>query len=76
MTYEELSEKLIANSFYPALVSRLKSKSKVVEGLQVDSPSLLKDERKKKLEEIVGKNFKVSWQGNGESNEHFLIQKI
>ncbi len=75
MTYEDLRLKLNDNHFYPALLTRVKNKSKVVEGLQVDSPPILKDERQKRLEDIVGEDFSVKWQGNGEINQHFLIQK-
>lgn len=74
MTYEALSEKLTEYFFYPALVTRVKNKSKVVEGLQIDCPPILKMGRQQRLEELVGDEFTVKWQGNGEINQHFLIQ--
>lgn len=73
--YEEIRSILVNNSFYPALAVRVKNKMKMIEGLQVDSPPVLKDEREKRLKEIVGDDYSVTWMGNGESNNHFLIKK-
>ena len=72
MNYDELITHLQNNHFYPAKVMRVKNKSKVMEGFQIDSPSLLKDERQKRLEDIVGQDFRVDWMPN---ESHFIIKK-
>lgn len=73
--YDDLIRKLNDNHFYPAKVMEQKNKSKVEAGLHVDSPPILRDERKKRLEEIVGEDYTVNWVGNGEKNQYFLIKK-
>lgn len=73
--YEEIRSVLIQNGFYPALASRVKNKSKIIEGLQIDSPPILRDERGEKIRKIVGEEYVVTWMGNGETNNHFLIKK-
>jgi hypothetical protein len=75
MNYDELAEKLRNNHFYPSIETRVKNKSKTVEGLHVDSPPILRDERKKRLEDIVGEDYSVKWVGDGEKNQYFLIKK-
>lgn len=73
--YDDLAEKLRNNHFYPSTEVRVKNKSKIVEGLHVDSPPILRDERGAKIREIVGEGYIVTWMGNGESNNYFLIKK-
>lgn len=72
MTYEELRLKMNDNHFYPALITKVKNKSKVTEGLQIDSPPILRDDREKRIKEVVGEDFSVDWIPNG---NYFIIKK-
>lgn len=73
MEYEEIAAKLRTGGFYPALAIRIKNKSKITEGLRIDSPPILKDDRGEKIRKIVGEDGIVTWIGN--ENNYFLIQK-
>lgn len=73
MNYDDVIKLLNAAHFYPSIEVRVKNKSKVTEGLRVDSPPILKDDREKRLKEIVGDEFTVDWLGN--DNNYFLIKK-
>lgn len=72
MTYEDLRLKLNDNHFYPALITRVKNKSKAIEGLQIDGPPILADDRGKRIKEIVGEGFSVDWIS---AHKHFIIKK-
>jgi hypothetical protein len=70
--YEDIAKHLQNNHFYPALRTRVKQKTKIVEGLQVDCPPILKDDREKRLKEVVGDDYSVGWIPN---DNYFLIEK-
>ena len=72
--YDDLITKLNLNHFYPSIETRVKNKSKVVEGLHIDSPSILRNDRQKRLEEICGEEYSVNWMSNGEKDQYFLIK--
>lgn len=73
MEYNEIATKLTAGGFYPALATRVKNKSKIVEGLRIDSPPILKNDRGERIRKIVGQDAVVEWIGN--ENNYFLIKK-
>jgi hypothetical protein len=70
--YEEILTTLNEKGFYPATRTRVKNKSKIVEGLQIDCPPILKDDREKRLKEVVGEDYSVGWIPN---DNYFLIEK-
>lgn len=72
MNYDDLISHLNNNHFYPAKIMKVKNKSKVVEGLQVDAPPILKDSRGEKIKEVVGEDYSVDWIPNG---NYFIIKK-
>jgi hypothetical protein len=74
MNYDELIIHLNNNHFYPAKRMVVKNKSKVLEGLQVDCPPILKDDREKRLKEVIGEDYSVNWIPN-DGNNYFLIKK-
>jgi hypothetical protein len=73
--YEEARLMLVAAGFYPALATRVKNKFKIIEGLRIDSPPILKDDRGEKITKAVGSNYIVTWMGIGDENNYFLIKK-
>lgn len=73
--YEEARALLVNNGFYPALATRVKNKFKIVEGLRIDSPPILKDDRGDKIRKTVGDDYIVTWMGIGDENHYFLIKK-
>jgi hypothetical protein len=73
--YEEARLLLVSSGFYPALATRVKNKFKIVEGLRIDSPPILKDDRGDRIRKAVGEGYVVTWMGIGDENNYFLIKK-
>ena len=67
MTYNELLIKLKNNHLYPSLLTRVKKNETILEGLELTTSPLLKDQNIDRVKEIVGEGFSVDYISTNET---------